>query len=80
MTVLLNCSQLRDLVERIEPYHAEYRRWYQTLVERVEAKRDVIIEHSSEAFYRFVLERYSDTLTDILEGRLGGATLYARAA
>ena len=58
----------------------EYLRWYADFVQRIEANREAVIAKSSEGFYDYVLTRYSETLTDVREGRLGSAVLYSTAA
>lgn len=66
-------------LERIVPMHAEYRRWYEELVARIGNLREPVVAKSSPAFYDYVLTTYSEMLEDIRAGRLGGATVYARA-
>ena len=66
-------------LERIVPMHAEYERWYSDLVVRIQAKREQIVSMSSERYYDFVLTRFTETRDDVRAGRLGGATIYARA-
>ena len=75
-------AMLRDggwRLDHIEPAHAEYLRWYESLVASIESKRDEIITLSSVIFYEFVRMRYMETLEDARAGRLGGATVYAAA-
>ena len=66
-------------LDQIVPAHTEYLRWYEALVGSIESKRDEIIAQSSEGFFDYVLERYTQTRDDIQAGRLGGATIYAAA-
>jgi SAM-dependent methyltransferase len=64
-------------LERTVSADADYLRWYEDLVVRIELMHDEIVAASSDAFFEFVLERYTYTRDDVRAGRLGGATLYA---
>jgi len=66
-------------LDRIVPAHADYQRWYETLVASIECKREAIAAQSSASFFDFVRMRYTETLDDVRAGRLGGATIYASA-
>ena len=66
-------------IERIVSVDADYLRWYEGLLSRIGSMRDEIIAVSSEAFFQYVLERYTYTRDDAKAGHLGGATIYARA-
>jgi SAM-dependent methyltransferase len=61
------------------PLHAEYLRWHESLVTKIQSLHDTIVAQSSERFYAYVLTRYAETCEDVRAGRLGGATLYATA-
>jgi SAM-dependent methyltransferase len=67
-------------VDEIVPAHAEYLRWYETLVHSIEAKHEAIVAQSSEGFFEYVRTRYTETRDDVQAGRLGGATIYATAS
>lgn len=64
-------------LDTLKLMHDEYLRWYEELVDRIKAKREAILELSDEAFYEFVLRRYSETWEDLKAGRLGGAIIEA---
>lgn len=65
-------------VERVVSADADYLRWYEDLLGRITSMRDDIVAASSEAFFQYVLERYTYTRDDAKAGHLGGATLYAQ--
>jgi cyclopropane fatty-acyl-phospholipid synthase-like methyltransferase len=76
-------EMLRDggwRLDRIVTLHADYLRWYESLVTSIESMREAIIAQSNESFYEFVHTRYAETLEDARAGRLGGATIYASAS
>ncbi|MFT5445626.1 MAG: SAM-dependent methyltransferase [Gammaproteobacteria bacterium] len=82
----LNLNAVEDLlpasgwaIDRIVPAHAEYERWYNALVARIKAMRKQIVAMSTEDYYDFVLTRFTETRDDVRAGRLGGATIYAKA-
>lgn len=84
---VLNLEGMPDLLgehgwelTHVEHHHADYLRWYGTLVSRIESLRAPIIERSSEGFFNYVLARYSETLDDVRAGRLGGSTFYATSS
>ena len=72
-------SSANWMLQECVPMHDEYFRWYDQLVARIVSMREKIIAISSEAFYEYVLTRYSLTREDVAQGRLGGATFYASA-
>lgn len=83
----LNVDEMPDLLaqagwtlERVVSMDADYLRWYQALVGRIESMHDEIVAASSEAFFDYVRERYVFTRDDAAAGRLGGATFYATPA
>ena len=67
-------------LDRIESADADYLRWYEDLLTRIESMHDDIVAASSDAFFEYVLERYTYTRDDAKAGHLGGATIYAKAA
>ena len=66
-------------IDRVETLNAEYLRWYEELVAKIEHKRAQIVAMASEGFYDYVWSRYAETRDDARAGRLGGATIYASA-
>lgn len=55
----------------------EFRRWYQDLLERIEARRDRIVEAADERWYEYAHQRYADLLTAIEQGTIGGGIVHA---
>jgi SAM-dependent methyltransferase len=64
----------------IDDIDDDYRRWYVTLVERIEAKRAAIEALAGANGYATVLRRYSELLAALCDGRLGGTVIRAVAA
>jgi SAM-dependent methyltransferase len=82
----LNLSVVEDIlsaagwaIDRVVPAHAEYERWYDALVVRIKAMRKQVVAMSSDAYFDFVLTRFTETRDDVRAGRLGGAIIYATA-
>lgn len=54
----------------------DYARWYAALVGKIEAKRAAIVALAGADAYEHVLGRYTDLLSALRQGRLGGAVIY----
>ena len=60
----------------VEDLKSEYERWYQALVQRIEANRDAIAQLADTAAYAHVLALYAGLLAAVRDGRLSGALIY----
>ncbi|MEM7024708.1 MAG: class I SAM-dependent methyltransferase [Pseudomonadota bacterium] len=67
-------------VDSIVDVDADYRRWYVTLVERIEQNRSQIEAIAGGEAYKAVLRRYSGLLQALSDGRLGGVIVHATRA
>jgi cyclopropane fatty-acyl-phospholipid synthase-like methyltransferase len=65
------------LVTSRRDFTREFRAWYRALVAQIDARRDLIIEASDEAWHRYARERYADLLAAIEDGTIGGAVVHA---
>jgi SAM-dependent methyltransferase len=65
-------------LERIDDLTAEYDRWYESLLNRVDGKREAIVGLAGEAAFASVREQYVGLLTALRDGRLGGAIIVAK--
>jgi hypothetical protein len=66
-----------ELLE-VEDLTAAYDRWYDSLIQRMDARRTQIISSVSADGFAFVRGQYADLLGAIRDGRLGGAIVHAR--
>jgi SAM-dependent methyltransferase len=64
----------------IEDLNADYVRWYEEFVSRVQSKRTEIEKVGGVDWYNFVFSMYSGLHSVIVGGELGGALVHARAA
>jgi SAM-dependent methyltransferase len=61
----------------VEDLTAAYDRWYEGLIQRMEARRALIISSVGDEGLAFVRAQYASLLGAIREGRLGGALVHA---
>jgi len=66
-------------LEQFRPLDVEYERWYATLVQRIEAKRDAIVALAGVEAYQHTHRVYQTLLETIQKKVLGGALTYANA-
>lgn len=64
-------------LQSVKDLSADYARWYEALVAKIEAKRDGIEALADRDIYEHVLGLYSGLLADVRDRRLGGAVIYA---
>jgi SAM-dependent methyltransferase len=63
----------------VEDLTAEYDRWYDDLVRRIDGKRVRLVESVGAEGFAFVRGQYVGLLAAVRDGTLGGALLHARA-
>src|SRR5262249_2024791 len=66
-----------ELLE-VEDLTPAYDRWYDTLIQRMDARRAAIINSVGADGFAFVRAQYAGLLGAIRDGRLGGAIVHAR--
>jgi hypothetical protein len=63
-------------LQEVRELHDDYERWYVALISQIKAKRDAIERLVGPDGFEHVLGRYGGLLSEIREGRLGGAVIY----
>jgi len=63
---------------RVEEIHESYIRWYTSLVSKIEAKHDEIVELGGQNGFEHVRSLYRDLLSAAKQRRLGAAIISAR--
>lgn len=72
---LLETNGWRATVRR--DLSVEFRHWYRDLLQRIEARRDRIVQAADERWYAYAHQRYADLLVAIEQGIIGGAVVHA---
>ncbi len=67
-------------LEQIDDLSAEFGKWYLELNSRIRQKREAIVAHAGEDWYRFARDWYEELGNAFFEDLLGGAVFYARTA
>lgn len=67
-------------LERTEPLHAQYERWYAAFVRRIDERRAEVEALAGAEVWRAVRELYADMHDAVRSGVLGGAVVRASAA
>ena len=67
-------------IEAFVELHSDYRRWYDTLVERFAARRSALHEAFDEDLVKYAEAYYTAMRDAVRAGSLGGAVAYARAS
>ena len=63
-------------LQEVRELHDDYERWYAALISKIKAKRDTIEGLVGPEVFEHVLGLYDGILSEIREGRLGGAVIY----
>jgi len=78
-------SLVGDILQRagwqlteVEDLTAAYDRWYDSLLQRMDGKRDQVVDVVGAEGFNFVRSMYAGLLSTIRDGRLGGAIVRAR--